>query len=83
MEDTEMVENTFGFLDFPIRDGKPRKSGLSMVHDPGLSPSQFEAIIEPMEPFLDYMKFRSLNPRLYPETQYFKKLRSAIETISK
>lgn len=26
-----MVENTFGFLDLPIRDGKPRKSGLSFL----------------------------------------------------
>ncbi len=69
-----MVEYTWGFIDLPEREGKPRKTGMSMVHDPGYSVSQFETFIEPVEPFLDYMKFRSLNPRLYPETQYFEKI---------
>ncbi len=69
-----MVEHTWEFLDLPEREKKPRKAGMSMVHDPGLSLSQFETQIEPIEPFLDYMKFRSLNPRLYPETLYFDKI---------
>lgn len=68
------MKYTFDFLELPERALKPRTSGLSMVHDPGLSAQQLGQTIESIEPFLDILKFRSLNPRLYPESSTFEKI---------
>jgi len=73
MKELAMTAYTYPFLDFPEREGKPRRLGRTMVHDGGISPGHFELILETAAPYIDYYKFQSTH-RLIPEAITFKKL---------
>lgn len=45
------------FLKLPTREKKPRKKGISMIIDPGLSTKEFNGYIENYKEYIDYIKF--------------------------
>ncbi|MBI2323069.1 MAG: phosphosulfolactate synthase [Chloroflexi bacterium] len=50
------MDTAFGFLRVPTRSGKPRKTGITIVTDRGLSLRQTEDLFESFGPVLDYIK---------------------------
>lgn len=50
------MDTAFGFLRVPTRPGKPRKTGITIVTDRGLSLRQTEDLFESFGPVLDYIK---------------------------
>jgi phosphosulfolactate synthase len=44
-------------LDLPQRDPKPRRSGVSVIIDPGASTGLFEDVIDSHAPLIDFVKF--------------------------
>lgn len=54
MED--VVETAFGFLRLPARPPKPRKVGMTIVSDRGLSLRETEGLFEVFGPVIDYLK---------------------------
>ena len=62
-----MVKYTYDFLEFPEGNPKPRTTGLTLTRDPSMGLSELQIYLESRAEFLDYTKFRSMVPRLYPE----------------
>lgn len=50
------MDIAFGFLRVPARPAKPRKVGITIVTDRGLSLRQTEDLVESFGPILDYIK---------------------------
>lgn len=55
------------FLEIGEREAKPRSEGLTLARDPGYGPKHLDALLESAALYVDYIKFRNLVPRLWPE----------------
>lgn len=56
----------FDFLDVPLRPGKPRKSGLTIVRDRMRGLGEQREFLETYAGFVDFVKISNMAPRLYP-----------------
>jgi phosphosulfolactate synthase len=63
------------FIDIVEREDKPRKSGLTLVRDPGYGLKMIDAFLETGAAWIDYVKFRNYNPRFYSEDLFFEQLK--------
>lgn len=62
------------FIEIVERSTKPRKAGLTLVHDPGFGPLMVRAHLESAAPYIDYAKMRNVTPRLFPERMLLDKV---------
>jgi phosphosulfolactate synthase len=62
------------FIDIIERSVKPRKTGLTLVRDPGFGMQMLRAHLETIAPFVDYAKARNITPRLFPESLLVEKI---------
>lgn len=62
------------FIEIIERGEKPRKTGLTLVRDMGFGQQMQRALLESAAPFIDYVKLRSLVPRLFPESMLIEKV---------
>ena len=63
------------FIDIVEREDKPRKSGLTLVRDPGYGLKMIDAFLETGSAWIDYVKFRNYNPRFYSEELFFEQIK--------
>ncbi len=68
------MQPAMDFLDIIERSNKPRKTGLTLVRDPGFGIEMLRAHLETAAPFIDYAKARNITPRLFPESLLLAKI---------
>lgn len=62
------------FIEIVERSSKPRKTGLTLVRDPGFGLQMLRAHLETAAPFIDYAKARNITPRFFPESLLIEKI---------
>lgn len=65
---------SFGFLDVPLRKGKPRTNGLTIVRDRMRGLGEQREFLQTYAQFVDQVKISNMAPRLYPEAFLIEKL---------
>lgn len=63
------------FLDVPMRPGKPRTPGLTIVRDRIRGLGEQREFLETYGRFVNYAKFSNISARFYPESLLLEKLR--------
>jgi len=68
------MKYAFDFLDAPMRAGKPREQGLTIVRDRMRPVETQRAFLNTYAPFVDFVKISNLSPRFYSENLLKEKL---------
>jgi phosphosulfolactate synthase len=64
------VIEAMSFLEIVEREAKPRRTGLTLVRDPGYGVKHLDGLLQTAAPFVDFIKYRNLTPRLWSESTF-------------